>query len=120
VVKDSFRTADILTTALHACAAGLRPLEAGVSLLSSNGTFLHRDDFTSRFIQHGTTCGTPMAAIDWTPPSPRSPPAAYPAPAANSESSSSPPASGDTVPGLDNQNTALFITAIRHAAGKRP
>ena len=56
---------DDLTGALHACAAGLLPLEAGVALLASNGTFLHRGDFTSRFIQHGTSSGTPMAAIDW-------------------------------------------------------
>jgi len=56
---------DDLTAALQACAAGLYPLEAGVALLISNRTFLHRDDFTSRFIQHGTSNGTPMAAIDW-------------------------------------------------------
>jgi hypothetical protein len=58
-------TADDLTAALHACAAGLYPPEAGTALLISNGTFLHRDDFTSRFIEHGTSGGTPMAAIDW-------------------------------------------------------
>ena len=48
-------TADDLTAALRACAAGLYPLEAGVALLISNGTFLHRDDFTSRFITTGTS-----------------------------------------------------------------
>jgi len=58
-------TADDLTAALQACAAGLYPLEAGVALLTSNGTFLRRDDFTSRFIEHGASGGTPMAAIDW-------------------------------------------------------
>ena len=58
-------TADDLTAALQACAAGLYPLEAGVALLISNGTFLHRDDFTSRFIEYGTSGGTPMAVIDW-------------------------------------------------------
>ena len=58
-------TADDLTAALRACAAGLYPLEAGVTLLIANGTFLHRDDFTSRFIAHGTSNGTAMAAIDW-------------------------------------------------------
>ena len=56
---------DDLAAALRACAAGLYPLEAGTELLISNGTFLHRDDFTSRFIDHGTSGGTPMAAIDW-------------------------------------------------------
>lgn len=57
-------TTDSLTAALNACAAGLYPLEAGVALLISNGTFLHRDDFTSRFINHATRGSTPMAAVD--------------------------------------------------------
>ena len=52
--RETTMTTDDLTTALRACAAGLLPLEAGVALLISNGTFLHRNDFTSRFIQHGT------------------------------------------------------------------
>jgi hypothetical protein len=51
-----------LANALRACAY---PLEAGVALLIANGTFLHREDFTSRFILHGTSGGIPMAAIDW-------------------------------------------------------
>jgi hypothetical protein len=61
-------TADELATALRACAAGLYPLEAGVALLTAEGTFLRRDDFTSRFIEHGTSISdgtTPTAAIDW-------------------------------------------------------
>ena len=53
-------TADDLTTALRACAAGfLYPHEAGVALLAASGTFLHRPDFTS--ISDGTTL---MAGID--------------------------------------------------------
>jgi hypothetical protein len=56
---------DDLTAALRNCAAGLLPLEAGTELLISNGTFLHRDDFTGSFITRGTSSGTPMAAIDW-------------------------------------------------------
>ncbi len=58
-------TTDELTAALHACAAGLYPLEAGVALLIAEGTFLRRDDFTGRFIEHGTSNGAAMAAIDW-------------------------------------------------------
>ena len=54
-----------LAAALRACAPGLCPVEAGVALLISNGTFLRRDDFTSRFVSHGTSGTTPMAAIDW-------------------------------------------------------
>jgi len=121
-------TADDLTAALQACAAGLYPLEAGVALLISNGTFLHRDDFTSRFIQHGTSNGTPMAAIDWDA-------------AAIALASGDLPCSGgerrvlllsaslaggipvdlrDAVTSLDDDNIARLVTAIRHASGKRP
>ncbi len=60
-------TTDELTAALHACAAGLYPLEAGVALLAGSGAFLHRTDFAGRFIEHATTTnsGIAMAAIDW-------------------------------------------------------
>jgi hypothetical protein len=61
-------TTDELTAALRACAAGLYPLEAGVALLTAEGTFLRRDDFTSRFITVGTSISdgtTLMADIDW-------------------------------------------------------
>ena len=121
-------TADDLTTALQACAAGFYPLEAGVALLISNGTFLRRDDFTSRFIDHGTSNGTPMAAVDWDA-------------AATALTSGDLPCSGgerrllmlsaslaggipvdlrDAVTGLDDDNVARLVTAIRHASGKRP
>ena len=121
-------TADDLTAALQACATGLYPLEAGVALLISNGTFLHRDDFTSRFIEHGTSGGTPMAAIDWDA-------------AVTALASGDLPCSGgerrllmlsaslaggipvdlrDAATGLDDGNIARLVTAIRHASGKRP
>jgi hypothetical protein len=121
-------TADDLTAALQACATGLYPLEAGVALLISNGTFLHRDDFTSRFIEHGTSGGTPLAAIDWDA-------------AVTALASGDLPCSGgerrllmlsaslaggipvdlrDAATGLDDGNIARLVTAIRHASGKRP
>ena len=121
-------TADDLTAALHACAAGLYPLEAGTALLTSNGTFLHRDDFPSRFIEHGTSGGTPMAAIDWDA-------------TVTALASGDLPCSGgerrvlqlsaslaggipvdlrDAVTGLDDGNLARLVTAILHASGKRP
>jgi hypothetical protein len=121
-------TTDGLTAALRACAVGLLPLEAGVALLISNGTFLNRDDFTSRFIQHGTNCATPMAAIDWD--------AAITAlqagelPCSGGERRILQLAAGlaagipvdlrDTVTGLDTDNAARLLTAIGHATGKRP
>jgi hypothetical protein len=124
-------TADDLAAALHACAAGLYPLEAGVALLTGNGTFLHRDDFTSRFITADTSISddsTPMADIDWD--------AAITAlragelPCSSGERRvlelSSSLAGGipvdlrDAVTGLDDGNIARLVTAILHASGKRP
>lgn len=121
-------TTDDLATALRACAAGLYPLEAGIELLICNGTFLNRDDFTARFIEHGTSDGTHMAAIDWDA-------------AINALTSGRLPCSGgerrilqlsaslaagtlislrDTVTGHDPDNTARLLTAIWHATGNRP
>jgi hypothetical protein len=119
---------DHLAAALRDCAAGLYPLEAGTGLLISNASFLHREDFTSRFIEHGTSGGIPMAAIDWD--------AAITALASGdlpcsggerrilqlsaSLAGGIPLALRDTVTGLDNANTARVITAIRRATGMRP
>jgi hypothetical protein len=124
-------TADDLTAALRACAAGLYPHEAGVALLVANGTFLRRGDFTSRFITAGTSISdgtTPMAAIDWD--------AAITAlhagelPCSGGERRvlelSSSLAGGipvdlrDAVTGLDDGNITRLVTAILHASGKRP
>jgi len=121
-------TTDDLTAALRACAAGLYPLEAGTELLIENGTFLRRDDFTTGFIEHGTSDGNPMAAINWD--------AAITALAngnlpcsggerrilqlAASLAAGTPVSLRDTITGLDDRNTALLAVAIRHAAGKRP
>ena len=124
-------TADDLTAALHACAAGIYPPEAGVALLISNGTFLHREDFTSRFITAGTSISdgtTPMADIDW--------PAAITAlhagelPCSGGERRifqlSASLADGipvdlrDAVTSLDDSNVARLVTAILHGSGRRP
>jgi hypothetical protein len=121
-------TTDDLTSALHACAAGLYPLEAGVALLTGNGTFLHRDDFTSRFIQHGTSNGTTMAAIDWDAAITALHAGELPCSSgerrilqlAASLAADTPVGLGDTVTGIDDANISRLLTAIRHAAGKRP
>jgi hypothetical protein len=124
-------TTDDLTAALRACAAGLYPLEAGVALLIANGTFLLRDDFTSKFIATGTSISdgtTLMADIDWD--------AAIAAlhagelPCSGGERRvlelSSSLAGGtlvnlsDAVTGLDDANIARLVTAILHASGKQP
>jgi hypothetical protein len=122
---------DNLVAALRACATGLYPLEAATELFISNGTFLHRHDFTSRFIEQGTSISdgtTPMAAIDWN--------AAITALQAGELSCSGgerrilllsaslaagiPVDLRDTATGLDDANIARLLTAIRHASGKRP
>jgi hypothetical protein len=121
-------TTDDLTRALHACATGLYPLEAGVALLTGNGTFLHRDDFTSRFIRHGTSSGTPMAAIDWDAAITALQAGELPCSGgerrilllAASLAADTPVGLGDTVTGIDDANISRLLTAIRHAAGKRP
>jgi hypothetical protein len=124
-------TADDLTAALRACAAGLCPLEAGIALLIANGTFLRRGDFTSRFIQHGTSISdgaTMMASIDWDA-------------AINALHAGDLPCSGgerrvlelsaslaggipvdlrDAVTGLDDGNIARLVSAVLHASGKQP
>jgi hypothetical protein len=124
-------TADDLTAALRACAAGIYPLEAGVALLISNGTFIRRPDFTSRFITTGTSISngtTLMADIDWDA-------------AITALNAGELPCSGgerrvlqlsaslaggipvdlrDAVTSLDDGNVTRLVTAILHGAGKRP
>jgi hypothetical protein len=116
---------DHLAAALRACAAGLLPLEAGTEFLIANGTFLHRDDFTSRFIDHGTSGGTPMAAIDWEATITALANGDLPCSGgerrilqlAASIAAGTPVSLRDTVTGLDQDNTARLLTAIQRAAG---
>ena len=120
--------ADQLATALRASAAGFYPLEAGTELLISNATFLHRDDFTSRFITCGTNGSTPMAAIDWDAATASLASGGLPCSGGErrilqlsaSLANGTPVSLRDTLTGLDDHNTARLLTAIRHATGKRP
>lgn len=117
-----------LAAALRAAAAGICPDEAGAQLIISHGCFLHRDDFTARFVDTATSISdgtTLMAWIDWE--------AAITAlgrgqvPASSGEASilrlaasiaaGTPVSLCHTVPGLDQHNLRLLTTAIRHAAG---
>jgi hypothetical protein len=124
-------TADDLTAALRACASGIYPLEAGVALLTANGTFPHRDDFTSRFITVATSISdgtTPMAAIDWDTAITALHAGELPCSGGERRvlELSSSLAGGtlvnlsDAVTGLDDGNIARLIKAILHASGKRP
>ena len=124
-------TADDLTAALRACAAGLYPVEAGTGLLIANGAFLHRDDFTSRFVSAGTSISdgtTPMAAIDWDAAITALHAGELPCSGgerrvlelSSSLSGGIPVDLRDAVTGLDDGNIARLVTAILHASGKRP
>jgi len=118
----------VLAAGLRAHAQGLYCLEAAAELLIAQ-SWLHRDDFTSRFItvHSGTGGGQPVTVIDW--------------PAVIAALGSSLPCSGgeqrmlkitasladgipvdlrDTLTGLDRRNAGLIMTAVQHAAGQRP
>lgn len=97
----------------------------------SDGTFIHRPDFVSRFITAGTSisdCTTPMASVDWDA-------------AITALQAGELPCSGgerrvlqlsasltggvpvdlrDAVTSLDDSNIARLVTAILHGSGKRP
>ena len=114
-----------LAAALRACAAGLYPLEAGTGLLIAHGTFLQRDDFTSRFVLHGTAG---MAAVDWDAVISALDSGRLPASGgeqrivriAASLAAGHPVSLRDAVPGLDQHGLHLAVTAIRRAAGQHP
>jgi hypothetical protein len=118
-----------LAAALRACATGLYPLESGVGLLIANGTFLHRDDFTSRFILHGTSTAedAPMAAVDWDAAAAALTAGELPCSRgeqrilklAASLAGGIPVDLNDAVTGLDQHNIQRLLTAIRHASGQR-
>jgi hypothetical protein len=121
-------TANDLAAALRACAAGLYPLEVGIALLTAEGTFLRRSDFTTRFIEHGTSSGTPMAAIDWDAATDALQSGELPCSGGErrvlllsaSLAAGTPVDLRDAATGLDDRNIQRLITAIRHASGRRP
>jgi hypothetical protein len=115
----------LLAAALRAHARGLYPDEAAAELLIAQ-SWLHRTDFTSRFItvHRSIGGGQPMAVIDWA--------------AVITALGTSLPCSGgeqrmlkitaslangipadlrDTLTGIDDRNLHLLIRAIRHASG---
>src|SRR5262249_61330173 len=118
---------DVLAAGLRAHAQGLYCLEAAAELLIAK-SWLHRDDFTSRFVtvHPGIGSGQLMTIIDW--------------PAAVAALGSSLACSGgeqrmlkitasladgipvdlqDTLTGLDDRNIAQLVTALLHTAATR-
>jgi hypothetical protein len=117
---------DVLAAGLRAHAQGLYCLEAAAELLIAK-SWLHRDDFTSRFVtvHPGIGSGQLMTVIDW--------------PAAVAALGSGLACSGgeqrmlkitasladgipvdlqDTLTGLDDRNVQLLTTAVLHASGQ--
>jgi hypothetical protein len=117
-----------LSGALRACARGVYPLEAGTSLLIDCGSWLHRDDFTSRFITAGTSISdgvTLLASIDWEAAVTALHAGELPASGrerrmlllAASIAAGTPVNLNDALPGIDRRNAILVVSAVAHAAG---
>ena len=117
-----------LIAALRAHAAGLHPDEAGTELLIGHDGILSRSDF-ARFVHTGTSISdgsTLMAWIDWDAALSALHDGRLPLcggerrilTLAASIAEGFPVCLRDAIPGLDNRNVRLLITAIRHAAGQ--
>ena len=119
---------EAITQALLAHAAGLYPEEAGTELLIGHGGIRPRDAF-ARFLHTGTSISdgtTLLAWIDWDATLSALQEGQIPLSGgeqrllqlAASIAEGFPVSLRATVPGLDNRNLKLLITAIRHAAGQ--
>jgi hypothetical protein len=114
-----------LADALLACASGIRHLEAGTSLLTDGGTWLRRDDFTSRFITTGTSDGIMLATTDWEAAITALHAGELPASSgerrmlllAASIAGGVPISLSDTLIGIDRRNASLVVSAVAHATG---
>ena len=117
---------DVLAAGLRAHAQGLYCLEAAAELLIAK-SWLHRDDFTSRFVTVHPGIGSRqlMTVIDW--------PAAVAALGSGLACSGGeqrmlkitasladgiPVDLSATITGLDDRNVQLLITAVLHASGQ--
>ena len=116
-----------LGDALLACSRGIHPLEAGTGLLIDCG-WLHREDFTSRFITIGTRISdgvTLLASTDWEAAITALRAGKLPASSgerrmlllAASIAGGVPVSLYDTLPGIDHRNASLVVGAVAHAAG---
>ncbi len=117
-----------LGDALRAGASGIHPLEAGISLLIDCGSWLHRDDFTSRFITAGTSISdgvTLLATIDWETAVTALHAGELPASGgerrmlllASSIAGGTLISLNDALPGIDHRNASLVVGAVARAAG---
>ncbi|SRR6266568_4721700 len=115
-----------LPDALRARASGIHPHEAGTSLIIGCGCWLHREDFTSRFITIGDDGDVPMASIDWDAAINALDAGELPCSGgerrvlrlAASIAAGTPVSLGDALPGIDDRNATLVVQAVAHAAGQ--
>lgn len=123
--------AEALAGALEAAADGICTDRAGVGLLIRHGTWLTRDDFTSRHIT--TAPGMPdpavlMAVIDWEGAIAALDAGGLPCSSgerrvlrvAASIAGGTPVSLSDALPGIDPRTAELVISAVSEAAGQRP
>ena len=117
-----------LDDALRAGARGIHPLEAGTGLLIEHGSWLHRDDFTSRFVFTGPSISDGanlLASIDWEAAVTALQADELPASGgerrmlllASSIAGGTPVSLNDALPGIDRRNACLAVRAVAHAAG---
>jgi hypothetical protein len=118
-----------LAGALRAGACGIHPLEAGTGLLIDCGGWLHRTDFTSRFITIGTSISdgaTLLASIDWEAAVTALHAGELPASGgerrmlllASSIAGGTLVSLNDALPGIDCRNAILAVKAIARATGQ--
>ena len=111
---------------LRSCARGLYPVEAGVELLIGHDAWLHRSDFTERFVHIATD--TQMAIIDWVGAITALDNAGLPCSSGEEKmlrlsaslADTTPTNLGDALTGLDSRNAHLVSQAVLHACGFPP
>lgn len=118
---------DPLAGPLRASARGLYPVEAGVELLIGHASWLHRTDFTERFV-HLAADKAQMADIDWMAAITALDAATLPCSSSEAQmlrlaaslANATPVNLGDALSGLDSHNTHLVSQAVLHANGFWP
>ncbi|HXW46286.1 MAG TPA: hypothetical protein VEL03_15975 [Streptosporangiaceae bacterium] len=114
--------------AVRACARGIQPLEAGAGLLIDCGSWLHREDFTGRFVTVSASISdgyTLLASVDWEAAVTALHTGELPASGgerrilllASSLAAGTPVSLNDALPGIDRRNAGLVAAAVAHAAG---
>lgn len=119
-----------LPAELRAAALGLNCLSAAVGLIIGNAAWLHRTDFTGRFIHHLDTGidGYELAEIDWAGAITALDAGQLPCSSgeqqilrlAASIAAGTPVSLQDALTRLDSTNIEPLTTAIRDAAGQLP